>query len=112
MIVLWLILYYQDLFIGHRAFWKIKRDAKYYETYMRQQKNWENWPDNVSINEVGKVLQFFPEWNPKYKGKNAESLAEIFYEILPTLKELYSEKLENAKFNSDYLQKIKTACYL
>lgn len=74
---------------------------------MRQQKNWKNWPDNVSINEIHKLLQFIPEWNPKYKGENDQSLFEIFHEIHPTIKQLYSEKLENAQFNSEYLQKIK-----
>ena len=100
-------MHYQDLFVGHKAFWRIERKATYYETYMRQQKSWENWPDNVSINEIQKLLQFVPEWDPKYKGKDSESLAEIFHEILPTVKELYFEKLENAKFDSEYLQKIK-----
>jgi hypothetical protein len=101
-------LHYQDLFIGHKAFWKIERNAKYYHSYMRQQKSWKNWPDSVSIIEIQNLLQFIPKWNPKYKGKNAESLLEIFQQILPTIKELYSEKLENAKFDSEYLQKIRS----
>lgn len=105
---MWLTLHYQDLFIGHKAFWEIERNAKYYEVYMRQQKSWKDWPDSVSINEVQKLLQFIPKWDPKYKGKNAESLFDIFQQIRPTIKELYSEKLENAKFDSEYLQKIRS----
>ncbi|WGM90348.1 MAG: hypothetical protein IAX21_01500 [Candidatus Bathyarchaeota archaeon] len=100
-------MHYQDLFIGHKAFWKIDRNAKYYELYMRQQKSWAHWPDSVSITEMQKLLRFVPTWDPKYKGKNAESLADIFYEILPTVKELYADKLENVKFDSVYLQKIR-----
>ncbi|MDG6223020.1 MAG: hypothetical protein QCH99_07165 [Candidatus Bathyarchaeota archaeon] len=74
---------------------------------MRQQKSWAHWPDSVSITEMQKLLRFVPTWDPKYKGKNAESLADIFYEILPTVKELYADKLENVKFDSVYLQKIR-----
>jgi len=103
----WLCLHYQDIFVGHKGFWRINRKAMYYETYMRQQKNWKKWPDDVSIDEIHRLLQFVPEWNPKYKGESDQSLLDIFYEIRPTVKEFYFEKLENAQFDSEYLQKIK-----
>ncbi len=103
----WLCLHYQDIFIGHKGFWRIERKATYYETYMRQQKNWKNWPDDVSINEIHRLLQFIPKWNPKYEGKYDQGLFEVFLEIRPTVKELYFEKLENAQFDSNYLHKIK-----
>ena len=99
-------MYYKDLFIGHKAFWKIERRAKYYDIYMKEQKNWEKWPDSVSTDEIEKLMQFIPKWDPNFRSKNPTRFAEIFQQILPTVKELYNEKLENARFNSEYLQKI------
>ena len=100
-------MYYRDLFIGHKAFWKIERRAKHYDIYMKELKNWEKWPDSVSIDEIEKLMQFVPKWNLPFRRKNPIRFAEIFKQILPTIKELYDEKLENAKFNSEYLQKIR-----
>jgi len=100
-------MYYEELFIGHKSFWKIERRAKHYDIYMRELKNWEKWPDSVSIDEIEKLLQFIPKWDGHFRGKNPTRFAEIFKQILPTIKELKDEKLENAKFTSEYLQKIK-----
>jgi hypothetical protein len=100
-------MYYRDLFIGHKAFWKIERRAKHYDIYMKELKNWEKWPDSVSIDEIEKLMQFVPKWNLPFRRKNPIRFAEIFKQILPTIKELYDEKLENAKFHSEYLQKIR-----
>ena len=100
-------MYYKDLFLGHKSFWKIERSAKHYDIYMREQKNWEKWPDSVSIDEIEPLLQFIPKWDRNFRGKNPTRFAEIFKQILPTIKELKDEKLENAKFTSEYLQKIR-----
>jgi len=100
-------MYYEDLLIGHKAFWKIERSAKHYDIYMRELKNWEKWPDSVSIDEIEKLLQFISKWDRQFKGKNPTRFAEIFKQILPTIKELKNEKLENAKFTSEFLQKIR-----
>lgn len=100
-------MYYGDLFIGHKAFWKIERGAKHYDIYMKELKNWEKWPDSMSIDEIEKLMQFIPKWDPHFRGKNSTRFAEILKQILPTIKELYDEKLENAKFTSEYLQKIR-----
>jgi len=100
-------MYYEDLFIGHKAYWKIERNAKYYDIYMRELKNWEKWPDSVSIDEIEKLLQFIPKWDGQFRCKTSTRFADIFKQILPTIKELKDEKLENSKFNSEYLQKIR-----
>lgn len=100
-------MYYRDLFIGHKAFWKIERNAKYYSIYMRELKNWEKWPNSVSIYEIEKLLQFIPKWDGHFRCKTPTRFAEIYQQILPTIKELKDEKLENSRFNSDFLQKIR-----
>ena len=100
-------MYYGDLFIGHKAFWKIERSAKHYDIYMKELKNWEKWPDSVSIDEIEKLMQFVPKWDMPFRRKNPTRFADIFKQILPTIKELKDEKLENAKFTSEYLQKIR-----
>ena len=100
-------MYYGDLFIGHKAFWKIERSAKHYDIYMKELKNWEKWPDSVSTDEIEKFIQFIPKWDPHFRGKNSAGFSEILKQILPTIKELYDERLENAKFTSEYLQKIR-----
>ena len=100
-------MYYKDLFIGHKVYWKIERRAKYYDIYMKERKNWEKWPDSVSIYEIEKLLQFIPKWDMHFRGKNPTRFADIFTQIIPTIKELQDEKLENAKFTSEYLQKIR-----
>ena len=100
-------MYYVDLFIGHKLFWKIERSAKHYNIYMRELKNWDIWPDSVSIGELEKLLQFIPKWDGHFRCKHPARFAEIFKQILPTIKELKDEKLENAKFSSEFLQKIR-----
>jgi len=100
-------MYYRDLFTGHKAFWRIERRAKHYGIYMREVKNWEKWPDSVSIYEIEKLLQFIPKWNGHFRCKNPTRFAEIFKQILPTIREFKDEKLENSKFTSEYLQKIR-----
>jgi len=101
-------MYYKDLFIGHKSFWKIERRAKHYDIYMREVKNWKKWPDSVSMDEIEKLLQFIPKWDGHFRCKNSTRFAEIIKQIIPTIEELKDEKLENAKFNSEYLQKIRT----
>ena len=81
-------MYYRDLFIGHKAFWNIERRAKHYDIYMKERKNWEEWPDSVSIYEIEKLMQFIPKWDMHFRGKNPKRFAEIFNQILPTIKEL------------------------
>ena len=101
-------MYYRDLFIGHKIFWKISRKANYYGIYMRELKNWEKWPDSVSIEEIEKLLQFLPKWNGHFRCKNSTRFAQIFKQIHPTINELKDARLESSKFNSEFLQKIKT----
>ena len=100
-------MYYEDLFIGHKSFWNIERRAKHYNIYMREMKNWQKWPDSVSMDEVEKLLQFIPKWDGHFRCNNPSRFVEIFNQILPTVKELKDEKLENLKFNSEILQKIR-----
>jgi len=96
-------MYYVDLFIGHKALWKIERGAKHYDIYMKELKNWEKWPDSVSITEIEKLVQFIPKWDHHFRGKISRRFSEILKQILPTIKELYDEKLENGKFTSECL---------
>ena len=100
-------MHYHDLLIGHKAFWKIERRAMHYDIYMKELKNWEKWSDSVSIEEIEKLMQFILKWDPHFRGKNPTRFAEIFKQILPTIKELKDEKLENSNFNSEFLHKIR-----
>ena len=94
-------MYYRDLFTGHKAFWKIERRANHYDIYMRELKNWEKWPDSVSIDEIEKLLQFIPKWNGHFRYKNPTRFAEIFKQILPTIREFKDEKLTS--LNPEFL---------
>ena len=71
-------MYYKDLFIGHKSFWNIERRAKQYNIYMREMKNWQKWPDSVSMDEVEKLLQFIPKWDGHFRCNNPSRFVEIF----------------------------------
>lgn len=98
---------YNDLIIGHRAFWQIERRAKHYDNYMKEIKNWKKWPESVCIDEVQKLLNFIPKWDMHFRGKNPEKFFKTYNQILPIIKELSHEKLENIELTPDVLQKIK-----
>jgi hypothetical protein len=61
----------------------------------------------VSINEIEKLMQFVSKWDMPFRRKNPTRFTEIFKQILPTIKELKDQKLENAQFTSEYLLKIR-----
>ena len=87
-------MYYRDLFIGHRAFWKLERRAKYYDIYMKERKNWEKWPDSVSIDEIENLMQFIPKWDIYFRGKTPARFLDIYKQILSTIKEYMTRSLK------------------
>jgi hypothetical protein len=101
-------MHHRDLYITHRAFWKIEPRARFYDQYMKQKKNWKKWPDSVSLEEIRKLLEFIPKWDMHFRVKDPEKFAKIYYGILPTIRELQVERLENANLASvELTRKIK-----
>jgi len=100
-------MYYEDLYITHKAFWKTERRAKHYDIYMRERKDWKKWLDSVSIEEIEKLLKFIPKWDLHFRGKDPIRFYEIYNEILPIVKELEHEKLENVDFTTELIQKVQ-----
>lgn len=100
-------MHYRDLQITHKAFWKIERRAKHYDKYMKERKDWKKWPNSVSLEEIKKLLDFIPKWDSHFRGKDPERFGKIYNEILPVIKKLKPERLENANFNTELIQKIQ-----
>lgn len=100
-------MHYRDLQITHKAFWNIERRAKHYDTYMKEVKDWQKWPDSVSLEEIRKLLKFIPKWDPHFRVKDPKKFDKVYKEILPIIRELKNERLENTKFNTELMRKIQ-----
>jgi hypothetical protein len=102
-----LLTQYRDLYITHQAFWKIEKRAKFYDIYMKERKDWGKWPNSVSLEEIQKLLDFIPKWDAHFRGKDPERLLNIYNEILPIIKVLYHDRLENARLDESLMEKIR-----
>lgn len=99
-------MHYRDLYITHRAFWSIERRAKYYESYMKQAKDWKKWPESVDLFEIKKLLDFIVRWDMHLRMKSPKSLYEVYEENRPIIVGLKSERLEDTDLNGDLTKQI------
>ena len=98
--------HYRELHITHKAFWHLERRAKHYDYYMKERKNWKKWPKSVDMEEIQRLLDFIPKWDPHFRGKNPLVLFRIYREVFPLIDEMYNLRLEDVTLTVEIMKKI------
>jgi len=73
---------------------------------MKERKDWKKWPTSVDLEEIRRLLDFFPKWDLHFRGKNPLSLFRIYSEILPVIDEMYNLQLEDVTLTSEMMKMI------